>query len=272
LSRVLGALAAVLAMTTFATTAEARDSTCPPNVKGQRSATLTSKPAADPGRFLPVDAKGSPLEANAASMGLAFGSGRDSRSRTQTYKLPSGVSAEDVRVAPINDFVDTKSKDVLPVNGMQLTYSVTANKVDDTLIDLNVCYDPGGPTEISPGSYDGALLLGADGAQVSPLALNVTASDDELWIPVLVLFLSVAFGVVVRRLGDANRDTDWTRVDYFVTAGAGFAAAFGIYLKSVTGDPVFEGDIESLWPLAVAGFGATIAGKTLKDLLPTPNG
>lgn len=265
----LGALAAVLAMATLATTAEARDSTCPPNVTGQRSTTLTSKPTSDPGRFLPVDAKGNPLEANAASMSLAFGSGRESKSRTQTYKLPSGIDADDVRVAPINDFVDTKSKDVLPVNGMQLTYSVTTNRVDDTLIDLRVCYDPGGPTEISPGSYDGALLMGADGAQVSPLALNVTASDDDLWVPVLVLILSVAVGVAIRRFGDANRNTDWTKVDYVVTAGAGLAAAVGIYLKSVTGDPVFEGDIASLWPLAVAGFGATIAGKTLKDLFPS---
>ena len=256
-------------MTTFAATAEARDSTCPPNVKGQRSATLTSKPASDPGRFLPVDSKGNLLDANAASMSLAFGSGRESRTRTQTYKLPSGINADDVRVAPINDFVDTKSKDVLPVNGMQLTYSVTASKVDDSLIDLRVCYDPGGPTEISPGTYDGTLLMGAEGAQISPLAVTVTASDDDLWIPILILFLSVAVGVVIRRLGDANRNTDWTKVDYVVTVGAGLAAAVGIYLKSVSGDPVFEGDVASLWPLAVAGFGATIAGKTLKDLFPS---
>jgi hypothetical protein len=251
--------------------ATARESTCPDLIKPQAPVPATSAAASSAGVFAPVDNTGS--EIDEASLAMDFGTSRSRDVRTQTYRVSSAIDPDTVRVSTVNDIV--RNNDPLPIANGQLTYR--AGKSSSTgLVNVRVCYDPGGPHEPAAGRYVGALLVSAPGAKATPLSLELTFRDDQVWKAIVALVVGILAGAVVQAIAmfqqapqQRRPSSPWPYIFNFrtlISVGTGVVAALSAYGKLVEGDPTWDGTGTALLALAGATFGATLAAKTAVDL------
>lgn len=251
--------------------AAARDSTCPELIKPQSPLPPKDARASSSGSFIAVDSKGAPIDE--ASLTMDFGTSRNRDVRTQTYELSGGLDPDGVRVSTVNDIV--RGNDPLPIANGQLTYRAGKNS-STGLVNVRVCYDPGGPREPAPGRYVGALLVSAPGAKATPLSLELTFRDDQVWKAIVALVLGILAGAGVQAIAmfqqapqDRRPRSPWPYIFNFrtvIAVGTGVVAAFTTYGKLVEGDPTWDSTMTALVALAGATFGATLAAKTAVDL------
>lgn len=265
----------VLASTLFViaslpTKADARESTCPDTVKPQ-----TPIPGAHTdtkhGRIIPVSSTGTPLES--ATLTMEFGLNRDRAVRTQTYRVSGGIDPDAVRVSTVNDFV--RGNEALPISNGQLTYHASTNP-GTGLVNVRVCYDPGGEKEPTPGRYIGSLLVSAPSAMESTLALQLTFQDDETWKPYMALIVGILGGLGVIAIAAYQQAPESTRpkrlypyvfnLRMLVALVTGLVAAYAAYGKLVDSDPTWDDTKVTILALVGASFSATLAGKTVSDL------
>jgi hypothetical protein len=211
---------------------------------------------------------------------MDFGADRNERLRSQTYRMPAGFAAQDIHIGTINDIVNETTKDALVIRQQQLTFRANPNRADARLVNVRVCYDAGGPREPDAGRYQGTLLVSAAGLQPSPLSLAITVRDDAWWKPILALIFGLLVGIVARAIGDLQQapttigKSFWQylfRLRILVALGFGVAAGIGAYIRLVEGNETFDGSFSAVWPLVGATFGATVAGKTITDILKSPS-
>jgi hypothetical protein len=267
------ATAALLAGSAMPANAVARESTCPELIKPQSPVSAASATSADSGGFFTaVDSSGSAIDK--ATLAMDFGINRNRDVRTQTYRLSPNIDPDDVRVSTVNDIV--RGNDPLPIANGQLTYR--AGKIPSTeLINVRVCYDPGGAREPGPGRYLGALLVSAPGAKATPLSLELTFRDDQIWKALVALLVGILAGAAVQAFAifqQAPRGRRPRRIRPYIlnfralfAVSAGIVAAFTAYDKLVAGDPTWDASGSALVALAAATFGATMTTKTALDVI-----
>ncbi|HET8863611.1 MAG TPA: hypothetical protein VFM94_10215 [Solirubrobacterales bacterium] len=263
-------LAALLAV--LPTSAAARESRCPELIKKQSPAAASaSKSSASEGNLEAVNGEGVPIPK--ATLVMDFGSKRNREVRTQTYRLSGNLNPDTVRVAPVNDFVSGNKP--LPIGHEQLTYRVGVDKATG-LVNVRVCYDPGGYAEPTPGRYVGAMMVSVQGAAAVPMAVEFTVRDNELAGVVIALLIGIVAGALVQAIAmyqQAPQDTrpsGWRpylfNLRTLVSVGAGVVAAIATYSKAVDGDPTWNATAATLLSLASATFFGTLAAKTAADL------
>jgi hypothetical protein len=204
---------------------------------------------------------------------MDFGDNRSREVRTQTYSLSKGLDPSTVRVSTVNDIVSGSK--TLPIGHQQLTYRAYDNPTTG-LVNVRVCYDPGGYREPSAGRYVGALLVTAPGAKASPLAVEFTVRDNATAEVILALLVGILAGTAVQAIATFQQtpknDRPSKKLSYILnfrsvtSIGIGVVAAVGTYGKFVEGDPIWSATGPSLLSLAGATFGATLAAKTAVDL------
>jgi len=263
-------LIAVLAAGLLAPAAEARESSCPELIKKQlpASATASSNPR---GSLEAVNNEGVPIPK--ATLVMDFGSNRSRDVRTQTYRISGNLNPDAVRVAPVNDFVSGNTP--LPIGHEQLTYRAGVDQATG-LVNVRVCYDPGGHAEPSPGRYVGAMVVSAPGIRPVPMAVEVTIRDNELASVMLALLIGIAAGAAIQAIAmyqqapRRTRPAGWRpyllNLRTLVSVGAGVVAAIATYSKAVDGDPTWNATAATLLSLASATFFGTLAAKTAADL------
>lgn len=218
-----------------------------------------------------IGAQGQPVT-GPVSLRMALGSEREVVERRQTFRV-NGVRARDVRAAIVNDFKTANGDGVMPIAERQLTARVAPVGASRRLVQVYVCYDPARPSEISPGSYTGGLIVLAGRASPVPLGLTITARDSRIWAGVLAAVLGLIAGILVR----IGADRRWGPVEidraylfnfrFWVMVGGGVTAAVYSYLTIFADDPVFDGSMSSLWQLTAQTFAGTLASKAVTDLI-----
>ena len=254
----------------FPIAASARESACPALIKPQTPVTL---PASNPvtGHLNAVNGEGNDVDE--ASLAMDFGPDRARDVRTQTYRLSPGLDPTSVRVYTVNDIVD--HNDPLPIGHQQLTYRAGTTPAGD-LVNVRVCYDPGGYREPTAGRYVGALLVTAPGAKSVPLAVEFTFRDNNLIAIVAALLIGIVAGVVLQAFAirqQAPKETRPTTVRSYLlnfrilfAVGGGVVGALTAYSKLVADNPTWDGSVSSLLSLVTAAFGATVVTKAAFDL------
>jgi len=263
-------LVTVLAIGLVPTAAAARESTCPELIKLQAPLAQSST-APVKGRLTAVNGDATTIPK--ATLVMNFGASRGRDVRTQTYSLSGGLDPSTVRVSTVNDIVNGNKP--LPIGHEQLTYRAGANPTTG-LVNVRVCYDPGGYHQPDPGRYVGALLVTAPGAKAVPLAVEFTFRDDETAGVIIALLVGILAGTIVQAIAAFQQAPAASRPSgirpYIVnfrslaSIGAGVVAAIGTYGKVVEGDPIWNASAPTLLALAGATFGATLAAKTFIDL------
>lgn len=265
-------LSTAVVVAVFAPVAGARESSCPELIKKQSPASRpATKSAAPTGRLEAVNSEGVPIPK--ATLVMDFGSNRNRDVRTQTYRVSGNLNPEAVRVAPVNDFVSGHKP--LPIGHEQLTYRVGVDRATG-LVNVRVCYDPGGYAEPTPGRFVGAMMVTAPGADPVPMAIEFTVRDNELASVVIALLIGIAAGAIVQAIAmfqqapKRSRPTGWRpylfNLRTLVSVGAGVVAAIATYSKAVDGDPTFDATAATMLSLASATFFGTLAAKTAADL------
>jgi len=252
-------------------TAAARESACPDLIKRQSAVAQASTDTAPTGRLTAVNGSSAPIAD--ATLVMDFGASRNREVRTQTYSLSAGLDPDTVRVSTVNDIVDGNK--TLPIGHQQLTYRAYDNPTTG-LVNVRVCYDPGGYREPDAGRYVGALLVTAPGAKAAPLAVEFTLRDNETGAAIIALLIGILAGTAVQAIATFQQTPKkerpskaWAYIFNFRSAasiGTGVVAAIGAYGKFVEGNSVWEATGPSLLSLAGATFGATLAAKTFVDL------
>lgn len=253
------------------TGAAARESTCPELIKPQSPLSPGKAKSSSTGYFIAVDNEGGPIDE--ATLAMDFGTSRNRDVRTQTYELTDGLDPDTVRVSTVNDIV--RGNDPLPIANGQLTYRAYTNR-STGLVNVRVCYDPGGAREPEAGRYFGALLISAPGAKATPLALELTFRDDQTWKAIAALLVGVLIGVFIQAIALFQQAPPVRRpkkiwpyvfnLRSLVVLGTGLAVAFTTYGQVVDGDPTWSASISELGKLAGAAIAATLAAKTAADL------
>ena len=128
--------------------------------------------------------------------------------RYLTFSVPQGheLRPSDVFVSlpsPLQER-EGEGKDIWPTSNKQLSYTVSVGR---GTIEIRFCLDPDRPREVSPGSYQGALLVETV-AGVKPASVPITAdlrhSDEPLvW---LIAFGSLLAALIVKTFGDLAKD------------------------------------------------------------------
>ena len=263
-------LIAVLITGLVPATAAARESSCPDVIKPEPTVAQQSTAGATKGRLTAVDGKNDPI--GDATLVMDFGGDRSREVRTQTYSPSPDIDPSTVRVSTVNDIVSGSK--TLPIGHKQLTYRAYVNQAG--LVNVRVCYDPGGFREPAAGRYVGALLVLAPGAKATPLAVEFTIRDNETAEVILALLIGILAGTAVQAIAmfqqTPKNDRPSKKLSYIlnfrslISIGIGVVAAIGAYGKFVEGDPVWAATGPSLLSLAGATFGAILAAKTAVDL------
>lgn len=253
-------------------TAMARESTCPELIKPQDEIEAEAPPDTPPGALNPVSSEGQTI--GKATLAMDFGTDRARDVRTQTYRIAGDVDPETIRVSPINDFVNGNK--ALPIGHEQMTYRAGIKRAGrQELVNVRVCYDPGGASEPDPGRYAGAFLVSGDNAE-SVLAVELTFQDDNLVAVIFALLLGIVAGVALQAIAIRQQAPKGSRPEnprayllnfrILLALGGGAVAAIGAYSKLVAGDPTWDGSIASLFSLTSTTFGATVVTKAAIDL------
>jgi hypothetical protein len=252
-------------------TAAARESSCPSLIKKQSKRPIPAEPPSPNGTLTAVNDEGIPIPK--ATLVMDFGSGRDRDVRTQTFQLSGDIDPATVRVSPVNDFVS--GNEPLPIGHEQLTYRAGVDSATG-LINVRVCYDPGGHAEPAAGRYVGGMTVSAPGVKAAFLSLEVTIRDNGLAGVIFALMIGIAAGAAVQAIAmyqqapKQSRPSGWQpyllNLRTLVSVGAGVVAAIATYSKVVDGDPTWNGSVAALLSLASATFFGTLAAKTAADL------
>lgn len=253
--------------------AAARESFCPELIKRQLpNAAASSTTAIDPGKSLTaVNGEGTAVAK--ATLAMDFGGSRNRSVRTQTYRLSQGIDPASVRVSPVNDFVSGNRP--LPIGHEQLTYRAGLDRATG-LVNVRICYDPGGFAEPTPGRYVGAMMVTAPGVEPEPMAVEFTFRDNDYVSVFFALLIGIVAGAVVQGIAmyqqapKGGRPPGWRpyllNLRTLVSVGAGVVAAIAAYSKTVEGDATWDATAATLLSLSGATFFGTLAAKTAADL------
>src|SRR4051794_26390838 len=210
-----------------------------------------------------VDSRAEPL-ASPAQLNFPFEDGRETLVRHQVFKAPTGVPVGLMQVsAPFGDVSDADGN-VVPYT--QLAGRIT-RRGPGALFTVAVCINPAGPTELQPGTYSGAVLVGARNL-LSPVTVQATVQDDRWWRVALAALIGGLAGLFVKLYGDmrvlgGRRRQHILSAKFAFALGAAGVTAVYSYLTIYVDDPTFVASGDNLWRVTAEVFAGTLAAKAL---------
>jgi hypothetical protein len=162
---------------------------------------------------------------------------------------------------------------------------VAPSELGRRLVEVSACVDAERPPGAKAGTYVGALLVTAPtarGVQTTSIPVSVTVRDDRKWLAMTFALIGLLCGLVIRSWADlqqapgkagATRTSAYVySLRFLVMVVGGLLGGIGAYSELYGDQATTDLTTSTLLTLAIAAFTATLAAKSLADLVPPTTG